>query len=128
LNFAADQYRFDGLRDLLHHTDAQQFMTGAYRYDVNSPPENKGLHEALRDSLRERAKAFVEAPTVISPAKDLAYKLGASEFIKGELSKALRQRLREVKLLRGEAPPLGSADLEERTTADARQTPGVRAA
>ena len=28
LDFAQDQYRFDGLRDLLHHADAQEFLTG----------------------------------------------------------------------------------------------------
>ena len=91
----------------------KNFSRAISGYDVDNPPANKGLHEELRDKLRERVNAFVETPAKISQEQDLAYQLRASEFIKWESSKALRSRLREVKLLRGEAPPLGALDAEE---------------
>jgi hypothetical protein len=112
LDFAPDQYRFDGLHDLLHHTSAQDFVSGRFNYDVNLPPANKGLHEELRDKLRERVKAFVGAPTQINLEPDFASQFRASEFIKWESSKALRRRLREVKRLRGEPLPLGAIESE----------------
>jgi Polysaccharide pyruvyl transferase len=118
LDFAQDQYRFDGLRDLLHHADAQDFVTGLCRYDVNHPPANKGIHEELRDKLRERVSAFVGAPAKINPAQDLASQLRASEFIKWELSKALKGRLHGAKGFRGEAPALASVERREYVTSE----------
>ncbi len=118
LDFAQDQYRFDGLRDLLHHADAQDFLTGLYHYDVNHPPANKGIHEELRNKLRERVKAFVGAPAQINPAQDLACQLRASEFIKWELSKALKRRLHEAKIFRGEVPASASVKGREYVTSE----------
>lgn len=118
LDFAQDQYRFDGLRDLLHHADAQDFLKGLCRYDVNHPPANKGMHEELRNKLRERVSAFVGAPVQINPTQDLARQLRTSEFIKWELSKALKRRLHEAKIFRGEVPASASVKGREYVTSE----------
>jgi Polysaccharide pyruvyl transferase len=118
LDFAQDQYRFDGLRDLLHHAGAPDFVTGLYRYDVDHPPENKGMHEELRTKLRERVRAFIGAPAQINATQDLASQLRASEFIKWELSKALKSRLHKAEAFRDEAPTVASVERREYVTSE----------
>ncbi|MFO1058560.1 MAG: polysaccharide pyruvyl transferase family protein [Dongiaceae bacterium] len=58
---AADAYRFDGLRDLLHHVDRDGFLAGRHGFDCDAPPENPGYHRRYRDRLVEEATRFIAA-------------------------------------------------------------------
>jgi hypothetical protein len=56
-----DQSRFTGLRDLLHHCSVDQFMSGAFDYDVDDPPPNPDKHLKMRDELERKVRAFAGA-------------------------------------------------------------------
>lgn len=56
---AADRYRFDGLRDLLHHVDRDCFLAGRHGFDCDSPPANPTYHLRCRRLLAERTSRFV---------------------------------------------------------------------
>lgn len=59
INVAADQYRFAGLNDFVHHCSAEDFISGRSNYDVNDPPENMTRHVPFRDALLGRVAEFI---------------------------------------------------------------------
>jgi hypothetical protein len=56
---AADKYRFSGLAEMAHSCSPEEFTSGRFRYDINSPPANKTLHLPYRASLKKTAMDFV---------------------------------------------------------------------
>lgn len=56
---APDRYRFEGLFELLHAVEMEDFLKGRYDYDLNDPPPNKTLHMPIREKLIAQIKDFV---------------------------------------------------------------------
>ena len=52
-------YGTTGLKELLHHCSAEDYITTAYSYDTNNPPANKQDHLPLRAAQLQRIEAFV---------------------------------------------------------------------
>jgi hypothetical protein len=76
------------------------------------------MHEELRKKLRERVSAFIGAPAQVNPAQDLASQLRASEFIKWELSKALKSKLYKAKAFPDEVPAVAAVERREYVTSE----------
>jgi hypothetical protein len=51
---AHDDYRFSGLRDLLHVTSPEKLLAGDIDYDFRDPPPNRTEWMALRDGLTQK--------------------------------------------------------------------------
>jgi hypothetical protein len=60
IDVAADQYRFDGLRDFLHHCGADEFTRKSFGYDIDNPWPNKTAHLRYQQTLRRTVAEFVE--------------------------------------------------------------------
>lgn len=59
INTATDRNRFDGLLDLVNNCSPTDFLSGTYKYDFESPPQNPDRHLSLRSALRDRAASFI---------------------------------------------------------------------
>jgi hypothetical protein len=57
---AADRYRFDGLRDLMHHVDRDCFLADRHGFDFDSPPANPLYYRLLRQNLIESVRQFIK--------------------------------------------------------------------
>jgi len=73
VNSAPDQYRFAGLRELLHNCSVGQFMAGNFDFDINDPPPNKPDYLQYRNALIERVEAFVAGDASYVPEPDETY-------------------------------------------------------
>jgi hypothetical protein len=73
INTAPDQYRFAGLRELVHNCSVSQFMAGDYDFDINNPPPNKPDYLQYRKALIERVDAFVAGDASYIPTPDETY-------------------------------------------------------
>jgi hypothetical protein len=60
INIAADNYRFAGLRELVHNCTEEEFITSAFQYKINAPLQNRQDHLSLREALIKRVTIFVE--------------------------------------------------------------------
>jgi len=58
---AADQYRFSGLNEFLHHCRPEELLSGTFPYKVDQPPPNKTEHLPYRDEMIRRVRAFVDS-------------------------------------------------------------------
>jgi hypothetical protein len=58
---AVDRYRFDGLRDLLHHTDPDGFLADRHDFAFDPPPANPPYYARRRSRLIQEAERFVAA-------------------------------------------------------------------
>jgi hypothetical protein len=68
IDVAADQYRFAGLNDFLHHCSAGEFIGGSFGYDIHNPWPNKTAHFRYREALRRTVAAFVDdAESAVAP-------------------------------------------------------------
>lgn len=73
VNAAPDQYRFAGLRELLHNCSLGQFLKGDYDFDINNPPPNKPDYLEYRNALIARVEAFVAGDASYVPTPDETY-------------------------------------------------------
>jgi len=64
LDTATDQYRFEGLSDLLHHCSVLEFLSGKFAFDLQRPPQTLDRHLILADALSQRITAFLESEEV----------------------------------------------------------------
>jgi hypothetical protein len=58
---APDRYRFDGLRDLLHHADRDCFLADRHDFAFDRPPPNPPYYARRRWRLIQEAERFVAA-------------------------------------------------------------------
>ena len=58
---ARDRYRFDGLRDLMHHVDTDCFLADRHDFAFDSPPANPRYYLALRRTLNDSVRRFITA-------------------------------------------------------------------
>jgi hypothetical protein len=79
LDTASDQHRFDGLHDFVRHCTVSHFLSNQTIFDVNSPPANFDKHIEFADGVRQRIKAFVDAPEL--PTMD--YPLSDRDMLDG---------------------------------------------
>lgn len=71
---AADHYRFDGLRDFLHHCSADDFISGKFDYNTDSPPDNKEDYLPYRQALLDKVKNFIaQTEDPIIPHPEFSY-------------------------------------------------------
>ena len=56
---ASDSYRFEGLRNLLHHTSEEHLFDDRCQFDLRSPPPNGNEWRSLRDQLEARCEGFL---------------------------------------------------------------------
>lgn len=59
INTQADQYRFDGLRELVHNCSQTDFLTGAMKYNFNNPPKNPNAYLPIRENLIKTVTEWV---------------------------------------------------------------------
>lgn len=57
---AKDRYRFDGLRDLMHHVDPDCFLADRHDFAVDSLPPNPPYYLTLRQSLIDSTRQFIK--------------------------------------------------------------------
>lgn len=60
INTQPDQYRFEGLKELVHNCSQMEFLSGVMRFDFNHPPANKQDYIPLRENLIETVKQWVD--------------------------------------------------------------------
>lgn len=53
-----EPYRFDGLRELVHHCSVEDVLSGGLDYDVSHPPANPTTYLSIRKELERSASAF----------------------------------------------------------------------
>lgn len=61
IEMALDPGRFTGLRDLMHHCSAEDFLSGQVDYDIGNPPPNPTTYLSIRAELERRVSAFTRA-------------------------------------------------------------------
>lgn len=57
---AENNTRFDGMRELVHHSSVEEFISGKADYDVNNPPENPKYYQVIRENLINIVNQWVE--------------------------------------------------------------------
>lgn len=51
INIQKDQYRFEGLNELVRNCSKEEFLAGLASFDLNEPPKNSDLYIPLRENL-----------------------------------------------------------------------------
>jgi hypothetical protein len=61
MSCTSDQYRFDGLRELVRNCSKEEFLNGKLDFDFDNPPENPKDYLPLRKQLITNVTAWVKA-------------------------------------------------------------------
>lgn len=59
INVQPDQYRFDGLRELVHNCSRDEFLMGTIDFNFNDPPKNPDSYLPIRKKLIKTVKNWV---------------------------------------------------------------------
>jgi hypothetical protein len=62
LDVASDQYRFEGLRELLHHCSVEELLAGKAPLDPDQPSPPLDRHKDLAAAMKDRIGSFINAP------------------------------------------------------------------
>lgn len=65
INTQWDQYRFDGLRELVISGSKEDLLAGKIDFDFNNPAPNSDAYLPLRDALIARVQEFVNHPHAV---------------------------------------------------------------
>lgn len=60
LNTQPDQYRFEGLKELVHNCSKDEFLSKAAHFNINQPPANKQDYIPIRNNLILAVEQWVE--------------------------------------------------------------------
>lgn len=60
INTQPDQYRFEGLKQLVHNCSRRDFLSGRIKFNFDQPPENSKNYLPLRDNLVQTVTKWVE--------------------------------------------------------------------
>lgn len=59
IDIQSDQYRFNGLQELVRHCDRETFLQGSMDFDLNNPRENPNTYLPIRKNLINTIKSWV---------------------------------------------------------------------
>lgn len=92
--------RFDGLGELAHHADVQDYLAGKVDFDLLNPPTNPEDYQELRRGIQEKVAAFLQENQTCTPELKARYLRYDGEWErralwKDDLALQLQQRAAE---------------------------------
>ena len=110
IDTATDQYRFEGLSELVHHCSLADFLAGKAPFDHEHPPPPLDRHFDLADALADRIGKFVAS----TQGTGLPYPLSDRDLLKGAklVQQLLVQRIQSDRRQREQVVLAGAKLLE----------------